>query len=187
MIFTLPNIISMIRIAAVPLLAWLLLGRDDPVAAGWLLGAIGSTDWIDGWLARRLDQITELGKFLDPAADRLAVAVAVIGGWVSGHLPWPVALAIIVREAIITIGALIVAVRARSKLEVRYLGKVATFGVYFAVPFFFLYSGTGWAWQAWVAWGFVVPSLVMYYVVAIQYIGDVRAMMTNRDPVSSGE
>lgn len=185
MIFTVPNVISMIRIAGVPYLAWLLLGADDPVLAGWVLGAIAWTDWIDGWLARRLDQVTELGKFLDPAADRLTVAVVVVGGWVSGHLPWPIALAIIVRESVVVLGALVLATRARAKLDVRYLGKLATFGVYWALPFFFLHSGTGWDWQAWIAWGIAVPSLVLYYVVAAQYVGDMRRVMGERKAVSS--
>ena len=74
MIFTLPNAISVIRIGMVPVFVWLLLGSDSPAAAGWLLAVIGGTDWIDGFLARRLDQVSEIGKFLDPAADRLAVA-----------------------------------------------------------------------------------------------------------------
>ena len=187
MIFTIPNIISMTRIAGIPVFAWLLLGKDDPVAAAWVFGAIAWTDWIDGWLARKLDQVTELGKFLDPAADRLTVGVAVIGGWVSGHLPWPIAVAILVRESFVTIGALLLATRARAKLDVRYLGKVATFGVYWALPFFFLYSGTGWAWHGWLAWGIAVPSLVMYYVVAAQYVGDMRRILRGSEPVSSDE
>lgn len=186
MIFTVPNLISMLRIALVPVLGWLLLGVDDPVAAAWLLGAIGSTDWVDGWLARKLDQVTELGKFLDPAADRLTVAVAVVAGWLSGHLPWPVAVAIVVREVVVVLGALLLATRAKAKLEVRYLGKAATFGVYWALPFFLLYSGTGWEWQNWIAWGIAVPSLAAYYVVAAQYVGDMRRMMHGQDPVSSG-
>ena len=186
MILTVPNAISVVRIAAVPFFLWLLLARDDPVAAAWVLATIGWTDWIDGWVARRFDQVSEVGKFLDPAADRLAVAAAVVGGWISGHLPWPVAAAIAVREAVVMLGALVLAVRARAKIDVRYIGKVATLGLYVAIPFFFFHSGTGWEWQAWVAWGLAIPSLLLYYVVAGQYVGDMARLMRGTDPVSSG-
>ena len=187
MIFTIPNVISMVRIAAIPWFGWLLLGADDPVAAAWVFGSIAWTDWIDGWLARKLDQVSELGKFLDPLADRLMVGVGVIGGWISGHLPWGIALAILIREVFVSTGALLLAARARAKLDVRYLGKVATFGVYWAIPFYYLYSGTGWTIHAVIAWGTMLPSLVMYYWVAGLYVGDMRRILAGDEPVSSGE
>ncbi|MBP1632754.1 MAG: phosphatidylglycerophosphate synthase, partial [Acidobacteria bacterium] len=65
-ILTIPNVISLARLAMVPLFLWLLFGADSPLAAGLLLGAIGATDWVDGFLARRLNQVSELGKLLDP-------------------------------------------------------------------------------------------------------------------------
>ena len=68
------------------------------------LGVIGATDWVDGYLARRLDQVSELGKLLDPVADRLAVASAVVGGLIAGVLPPWFAWALIVREALIAAG-----------------------------------------------------------------------------------
>lgn len=187
MIFTLPNLISAIRVLAVPLFLWLLLGRDDPAAAGWLLGAIGATDWVDGFLARKLDQVSELGKFLDPAADRLAVAAAVIGGWISGDLPWPIALAIVVRESIVAIGALLLAATSQTKLEVRYLGKVATLGLYVAIPSFLIHSGAGITFFGWTAWIFAPPSLVLYYLVGVQYVGDIRRVIADDGAVSSGD
>ena len=147
MILTIPNVISIIRVGMVPVFVWLLIGRDDPTNAGWLLAAIGATDWIDGFLARKLGQVSELGKLLDPAADRLAVAAAVIGGWISGDLPWGISLAIIVREAVVALGAAIVAIASRAKIEVRYIGKLATLGLYFAIPFFLVGGGTDTACQ----------------------------------------
>jgi len=184
-IFTIPNVISFVRIGMVPLFLWLLLGRDDAAAAGWLLGAIGATDWVDGFLARRLDQVSELGEFLDPAADRLAVAAAVIGGWVSGDLPWGVCLAIIVREAIVAAGAVVLGLMRRAKLEVRYLGKVATLGLYAAIAWFFVARGTDTTWLEVSAWIAVVPSLVLYYVVAGQYVADARDLLRGTGAVSS--
>ena len=90
---TLPNLISLIRLALVPVFLWLVIGADEPVWGGLLLGIIGSTDWIDGYLARRLNQVSEVGKILDPLADRIAVAAGVIAGLVTGYLPGVVCLA----------------------------------------------------------------------------------------------
>lgn len=181
---TLPNVVSVLRIGLVPLFLWLLFGRDDPAAAGWLLGAIGATDWVDGYLARRLGQVSELGKLLDPVADRLAVAAAVIGGWISGDLPWPVCLALVARESVVAAGALALAALRRAKLEVRYLGKVATFGLYASVAWFFVARGTDTAWLEAAAWAVVVPSLVLYYVVAGQYLGDMGRVLRGDPAVS---
>lgn len=181
--WTVPNIISLVRLLLVPLFLWLLLGSpDSPLSAGVLLGFIGATDWVDGYLARRLDQVTELGKFLDPLADRVAVAAAVIGGLISGDLPAWFAIALIVREALIAIGALVVGLRAGSKLEVRRLGKLATLLLYAAVAWFFI--GTSFEPLRWAAFAVGVPGLVLYYVVAVQYLGDARNIMA--DSVENG-
>ena len=184
---TVPNLVSVIRILAIPVFLWLLLGRDDPAAAGWLLAGIGATDWVDGFLARRLDQVSEVGKVLDPVADRGAVAAAVIGGWISGALPWPIALAIVVREAVVSVGALVVAARVSEKVPVRRLGKAATMALYVAIPNFLIFEGTGHAFFGWVAWSFVFPGLLLYYAVAIQYAGDVRRLLARSPTVSSGD
>ena len=78
-LWNVPNGVSLVRLALIPVFVWLLV-IGEYGWAGILLAVIGATDWIDGYLARRLNQVTEIGKFLDPLADRLAVAVAVIGG-----------------------------------------------------------------------------------------------------------
>lgn len=85
-ILTIPNVISIIRLLLVPVFIWLVV-IDEIGWAGILLGFIGATDWIDGYLARRLNQVSEIGKFLDPLADRLAVIVAVIAGLIADVLP----------------------------------------------------------------------------------------------------
>jgi cardiolipin synthase len=177
MILTLPNAISFVRICLVPVFLWLLFGRDDPAAAGLLIGVVGSTDWVDGYLARRLHQVSEVGKVLDPLADRLAVAAAVIGGWIAGVLPPWFATAIIAREILVGTGALLLAARLKAKLDVRYLGKVATFVLYFAIPSFFVYAG-GWSEVFhWVAWSLGIAGLVLYWIVAFQYVADMRVAL----------
>jgi len=176
-ILTLPNLVSATRVAMVPVFLWLLFGRDDPTWAGILLAIIGATDWVDGQLARRLHQVSELGKLLDPLADRLAVAAAVVGGWVAGVLPWPVALALTVRESAVAIGALVLAWKTRAKIEVRPMGKAATLGLYTGIAAFYGYAGTNHPFYIWTAWIFVVPALVLCYVVAGLYAEDARHMM----------
>ena len=173
---TLPNFISLARLALIPLLwSWMAAGRT--AAAGWLLGFIGATDWIDGFLARRLSQVSEVGKFLDPLADRLAVAAAVIGGLVFDILPSWFAWAIIAREAVIGLGALAIAARARTKLAVRNLGKVATALIYFSVAFFFVGKGTPFDPLVVAAWLTGIPGLILYYVVGVQYLQDALGVL----------
>jgi cardiolipin synthase len=184
-ILTIPNVISLARVAMVPLLLWLLFAADAPLAAGLLLGAIGATDWIDGFLARRLNQVSELGKLLDPIADRLAITAAVVGGWVAGVVPWPVALALVLREVLIGVGALI-AWRWGLRVEVRFLGKVATFGLYSAIGSFYVYAGFDHAFFLWWGWGVAVPGLILYYLVGVQYFLEILRMRRQASPVSSG-
>ena len=74
--WTVPNAISVLRIACIPWFVWLLFAAEDRTAAALLLGALGATDWVDGWIARRFDQVSEVGKVLDPTADRLLLVVA---------------------------------------------------------------------------------------------------------------
>jgi len=163
MILTIPNVISAVRIATIPLFLWLLLGADRPAAAGWTLLAIGGTDWVDGYLARRLDQVSELGKVLDPVADRLAIVAAVIGGWIGGVIPWWVALLLMTREA-----------------------AVALMAAYLQWAAFYVYAGTDAAFFAWLAWVNIAVGLILYYVAAAQYVGDVKTIIRQGNaPVSS--
>lgn len=187
MILTVPNLISMVRIAAVPVFLWLLLGADRPAAAGWMLVAIGSTDWIDGYLARKLGQVSELGKMLDPVADRLAIVAALVGGWVAAVLPWGVAVLLIAREGMVGTLAGYLALRTGDRIEVRYIGKIATWAVYGGVASFYIYAGTDWAFFRWWAWLYIVPGLALYYLVGVEYLGDVRRSLAGSTPsVSSG-
>jgi cardiolipin synthase len=185
-ILTIPNLVSAARVAMVPLFLWLLFGADAPTEAGLLLGVIGATDWIDGFLARRLHQVSELGKLLDPIADRLAISAAVIGGWVARVLPWPVALALVLRESLIAVGGLLAAWRWGIKVQVRFLGKMATFGLYSAIASFYVYAGTGHRFFFWWGWAVALPGLFLYYFVGAQYFRDVLRARREATPVSSG-
>lgn len=170
---TIPNLISLLRLGLIPVFLWILVGRDNPFVAGFVLGIIGSTDWVDGYLARRLDQVSEVGKILDPLADRIAVAAALIAGLITGDLPRWFAWALIIREGLVGLGALYVALRGHTALEVRRLGKLATLLLYAAVAWFFV--GAEWEVMRYVAWIVGVPGLILYYLVAFQYAGDAMA------------
>lgn len=172
-LFNAPNTISLIRLALIPVFVWLVaIGEYGP--AGLLLGVIGATDWIDGYLARRLDQVTELGKFLDPLADRIAVVVAVVAGLIYGVLPDWFAWALIAREILIGLGALYGWRHGVTKLDVRYMGKVATLLLYFSVALFYVGEGFDLTLFTGAAVLTGVPGLVLYYWVAVLYLGDMR-------------
>jgi cardiolipin synthase len=186
-ILTVPNVVSAIRIALVPLFLWLMFGAEDYAVAGWLLGGIAATDWVDGFLARRLGQVSELGKILDPVADRFAVASGVLAGWITGTVPWWFALALIVRETTVTLAAGYLAARTGEKIAVRPLGKAGTFGVYVAIPNFIIEAGTGYAFHYWVSWIFGIPGMILYFAVLIPYFGDVRAALARVSSASVHE
>jgi cardiolipin synthase len=174
-VFNVPNTISFIRLALIPVFIWLVFWQEEYGWAGVLLGIIGATDWIDGYIARRYNQVTELGKFLDPLADRIAVVVAVIAGLIVGVIPAWFAIALIVRELVIGVGALYGWMNGVTKLDVRFLGKAATLALYFAVAGFYLGVGFDVDWLVWFAYLSGIPGLVMYYWVAFQYLGDMRS------------
>lgn len=174
-ILTIPNLVSFIRLLGVGLFWWVLLVEDNIEAAAWLVFIIGWTDWIDGYLARRLNQVSDLGKILDPVADRLMIASAVIGGLIVGVLPVVVGVLLIAREVLVGVVALVLASRGGGTVEVRYAGKVATFLLYGAIPGFYLAAAGFLDWlllpASWIA---AIIGLALYWYVAILYIGDSR-------------
>jgi len=170
--FTVPNAMSLVRLACIPLFVWLLFTQDDRVLAAILLAVLGSTDWVDGWFARRFDQVSELGKILDPAADRLLMLTAVISMWIDGSAPAWFAILTLLREGLVTIAALGLASLGVERFDVSWWGKTGTFFLLFAYPFLLGGASTiagadvlrvlGWlcgipglaiAWYA--AWGYV--------------------------------
>lgn len=171
---TIPNLVSVLRLLLVPVFVWL-VAVEEIGWAGILLGFIGATDWIDGYLARRLGQVSEMGKFLDPLADRLAVLVAVITGLITAIIPAWFAWALIAREVVIGLGALYGWTRGVTKIDVRWLGKAATLGLYFAITGFYIAEGFDLRLVFWLSLVGGTVALVMYYVVAFQYLGDLRA------------
>ncbi len=132
--YTIPNAISALRLACIPWFVWLLFGQDDRMSAAILLAVLGATDWTDGWIARRFDQVSELGKLLDPTADRLMMLTAVISTWIDGSVPvWFAALTLL-REGLVSLAALGLGARGVTSFEVTWWGKTGTFFLMFAYP-----------------------------------------------------
>jgi cardiolipin synthase len=172
-ILTVPNLVTFIRLIGVGVFWWVLLAQEDVAAAAWLIAIVASTDWIDGYLARRLGQVSKLGKALDPVADRLMIASAVIGGLIEGIVPAAIGIPLLAREAIMTAIAAWLVARGLGTLEVRYRGKLATFILYGSIPAFYL-AAAGVELMGPLAWVIGVAGLVLYWWVLFEYVGDAR-------------
>jgi cardiolipin synthase len=139
--FNVPNMLSILRLAGVPLFLWLLLG---PKEDGWALAVLvfsALTDWLDGKLARWLNQMSRLGALLDPAADRLYILATLIAFLLRDIIPWWVVVPLVVREAVLAICVLTLRRRGFAPPEVTYIGKGATFVLMYAFPFLLLTQG----------------------------------------------
>ncbi|MFP4073034.1 MAG: CDP-alcohol phosphatidyltransferase family protein [Actinomycetota bacterium] len=187
-IITVPNLVSFVRLAAIPVFCWLVLGPARWTAATILFALIALTDWVDGYLARRLDQVTRLGKALDPVADRLLIAAAIIVGLLAGIVPPVIGITLIVREVYMALVTFAMVSRRGGVLEVRWLGKLATLIVY---------SSVGWFYMAAIeflefltlplAWAAGIAGLILYWTTAIQYTGDALRIVSELESAASSE
>ncbi|WP_300015677.1 CDP-alcohol phosphatidyltransferase family protein [Pseudonocardia sp.] len=142
-VLTVPNALSLLRLAGVPLFLWLLLG---PQADGWavvVLAVGGFTDWLDGKLARLLDQHSRLGALLDPAVDRLYILAALVALGIREVVPWWAVAALVARDVVLAVCVLVLRRRGYGPFVVTYLGKAATFLLLYAFPLLLLGQGTG--------------------------------------------
>jgi len=172
-VFTVPNLISLVRLACVPLFVWLLFGRDEPYAAAWLLGAIGATDWVDGYVARHFNQVSTLGKVLDPVADRIMLGVAIVSILLYEAAPWWVGVSVLAREGLVSIAVLVLGAMGARRIDVSWVGKAGTFLLMWAFPFFLASAADyiSWADTARViAWIFAIPGMVLSWWAALMYV-----------------
>ena len=173
---TFPNLISVARLACIPLFLWILFSKEDRWGAALLLGALGATDWIDGYIARRFDQVSELGKILDPTADRLMLLVGVFAIWLDGSVPGWIAWLALVREGLVAVIALFLGAMGARKIEVTWWGKTGPFFLMFAFPFFLagesdVVVASFFAVGAWVC---VALGLPIHYWSAVGYVPAAR-------------
>ncbi|HUI47211.1 MAG TPA: CDP-alcohol phosphatidyltransferase family protein [Acidimicrobiia bacterium] len=178
-VFTIPNAISVARLLCVPVFLWL-LWKPDPArrAAAALLAVLGATDWVDGWIARHYDQGSDLGKILDPTADRVLLVAAAIALLLE-NLSTAVDVIlwiILVREVLIAGATVALGVAGARRIDVVWAGKAGTLALMFAMPMFliadaapsvrFLFDFVG--------WGFAIGGIVLGYIAAATYVPAAR-------------
>ena len=171
-ILTVPNLISIARLGCIPWFMWLLFGAEDRMWAALLLGGLGATDWVDGWAARRLGQVSELGKILDPTADRLLLLVAVPCLLVDGTIPGWFAVTVLIREVLVGAGTLALAALGVRRIDVSWWGKTGTFALLWAVPCFLAGESRVPVDEAFtvMAWVFGLPGLAIAWWAAFAYL-----------------
>src|SRR5690242_14290851 len=180
-IWTVPNVISLIRLMGVPLFLYLLLGPHRDGLAVAVLAVGGTTDWVDGYAARRLGQVSRLGELLDPFADRLYILATLIGFTLREVVPWWLTAALLLREAVLGVGLLVLRRYGYGPPAVHYVGKTGTFVLLAAFPLVLLSQALRDSehWLGPVGWGLMWWALGLYWAAAVFYwiqtIGLVRA------------
>ncbi len=177
--WTIPNAVSALRLLGIPLFFYLLLVPENLFWALCVLVIGGATDWLDGYLARKLNQVSRLGILLDPLVDRLYIAATLIGLALANLIPWWLVIVIALRD--IALLALIPSLRSLgiSTLPVTYVGKAATFALLWGFPFILLggldsiiatvMAAAGWAFALW--------GTYLYWWAGVRYFGETRALL----------
>lgn len=179
-IWTIPNAISFGRLACVPLFLYWMLVTENDLAAGILLATLGATDWIDGWIARRFNQGSEFGKVLDPTADRILLVAGAVAVLARGILPMWVGIVVLLREALIIVGTLSLALAGARRIDVRWAGKAGTLAIMFALPGFVFVSlaqGTLLTVLLIVTWTFTLGGLILSWYAFGEYVVTARAAL----------
>ncbi|MBU7600138.1 CDP-alcohol phosphatidyltransferase family protein [Streptomyces sp. P38-E01] len=184
-IFTVPNILSMARLAGVPLFLWLILwpefgGPNHDLWALALLAFSGVSDYLDGKLARRWNQVSSLGRILDPAADRLYILATLVGLTWREILPLWLTGLILARELMLLVMVWVLDRRGYAPPEVNFLGKAATFNLMYAFPLLLLSDGSGWiaTISAVLGWAFAGWGTALYWWAGMLYVVQVRRILS---------
>lgn len=177
--WTLPNLLSMLRLAGIPLMVWLILGPQADGAAVLVLALGGFTDWLDGHLARAWHQTSRLGQMLDPIADRLYILAVLISLGLRDIIPWWLVAVLVARE--VMIGLLVPALKTRgySSLPVHFLGKAGTFSLLYAFPLVLLGDGQGELAliARVVGWAFALWGAGLYWWAGFLYLAQTITLM----------
>ncbi|GIE98832.1 CDP-alcohol phosphatidyltransferase family protein [Paractinoplanes rishiriensis] len=178
-IWTLPNVISFLRLLGVPLFLYLLLGPQNDVAAVIVLAVGGTTDWVDGYVARRMNSVSRLGELLDPFADRLYILATLIGFTVRGVVPYWLTGALLLRELVLGVALLVLRRHGYGPPPVHYVGKTGTFVLLAAFPVILLDQAVP-AVEAWagpVGWGLAWWALALYWAAAALYLAQAAQLL----------
>ena len=178
-LLTVPNVVTAVRLLCIPLFIYLLFGAHLQTWAALLLALLGITDWVDGYLARRFNQVSAFGKILDPVADRILMLTAVISvAWV-GAVPLWFAGATLLREVLVSAATLLLASLGAKRIDVLFVGKAGTFGLMVAYPSLLIAHG-GATWQIFfsiLGWSFGIVGLVLAWVALASYVAPARAAL----------
>jgi cardiolipin synthase len=182
-VWTLPNLLSALRLAGVPLFLWLVLGPEEDGWALLVLMLSGISDFFDGWLARKLNQQSVVGQILDPVADRLYILAVVLGLALRDIIPWWVAVSLPLRDLLMWGLVPLLRTRGYSALPVHFLGKAATFCLLYAFPLLLLGDGEGVvATLAQVfGWAFAVWGIGLYWWAGVLYAWQVRRLLATTE------
>lgn len=174
---------SVARLLAVPVFLWLLFGRENRYQAALLLAFLGATDWVDGFVARRFNQVSELGKILDPLADRVLLGVGVVAILIDGSVPLWVGWVTVGREVLVSVAVLVLASLGARRIDVTWWGKAGTFGLMVAFPLFLASNPDGGApWHELarvLAWVTVVPGILFGWYAAALYVPMARRALAD--------
>ncbi len=173
-ILTVPNALSVIRLLLIPVFLWLLFGRENRHAAAWLLAVLCASDWVDGYIARHFDQVSQLGKILDPTADRILLGVGGVAIIVDGSIPAWVGILALARELAVGVAGIVLGLMGARRIDVLLVGKAGNFLLMLAFPLFLASNPDGGApWHEVarpLAWLCALPGLVLSYYSAYRYV-----------------
>lgn len=172
-ILTWPNFFTLLRLFCIPVFVYILFVLNERLIAAWLLGLLGATDWVDGWIARKFDQRTDFGAVFDPSVDRLLFFVAVPSIIIDGSVPLWVAGVALLRELGVALVAVLTYLAHKDVMKVSNAGKTGAFFLMFAFPMFLgSYSGASYAGALTVlAWLCTIPGILFgYYSLVFEYI-----------------
>jgi len=178
-VLTVPNAISFLRVLLVPVFALLVIGHHD----GWafvVLAVSGVSDWLDGVIARRFNQMSRLGQMLDPAADRLFILVTVVALAWREIVPWWLVAMILARDLLLAALLPALARRGFGPLPVHFAGKAGTAALLYAFPLLLL-SARSDVWRtvgAVPGWAFAWWGITLYWVAGIVYLRQARTLLS---------
>lgn len=185
-VFTIPNIISFTRLLGIPVFGWLIIAGHDLWAVALLI-VFGATDWLDGYLARRLKQRTALGAKLDPVADRLYILMTVTAMAVRGLVPWWLLALLLLRDIMLALLVPFLRRTGRVSLPVTMIGKAGTMSLLIAFPMVLLGAAEVLALQPlWVGgWVFAITGTVLYWLGGVQYVRGTIAVLREHGKIGN--
>lgn len=170
-VFTLPNVLSVLRLVGVPVFLWAILAQHDAIALAALMFS-GVSDYLDGKIARHFGMISRVGQLLDPLAVRLYIATTLFGLAWRDIIPWWLVLLLVGREVLLAVVLSVLKHYGQTGLPVHFVGKAATFNLLYAFPLLLLGAGesTFAQWALPIGWAFAWWGTVLYWLAGVMYI-----------------